>query len=437
MSIEVSANGDLDIQLMDTDTKKCLTGYACVQDKPSTMTQEGMSIYFSGDDRDDPVIEKVSTVSTITRDLTVNVSAYKSALGTIKYEYGHINPCPNPRPGCSPCSSYPCPPKTRPKCDGSPHVTCEPTCDTTQFEEDVVQTMLVDFRQHVEESQLVINSKINDVSTCNSDMASAVPQDEEGLAQFNKISSEVSVCEGHLAALHTEEASCKATMTTMMSTKSTDCSGLSIESMHAETCSSLCAIKDGETALQYISRLKVHYEELEAAYELKTNSCNSSSTAYMSTTMSCQSKTEDVVAMSAKCATIKQQKCVAGKEFATKSIQTCKTYDQCYGRGVSAYEALQSGMEAEEAKRQRAWASIQNLKCILKHWNGQGNLCQAVQAGNQCKDGIPEAPHVQFTSVPAKMKCTVLPDPCAPEGPTETEAAPAAPTGTEAAPDQA
>mmetsp|Transcript_82412 Transcript_82412/g.145389 ORF Transcript_82412/g.145389 Transcript_82412/m.145389 type:complete len:574 (-) Transcript_82412:209-1930(-) len=417
LSIEVTADGDLDIQLMDTATRKCLTGYACIQNESSTMEQYGMLISFTGDDRIAPVTERVSTNDRITRMLTVNVSAYKTATGTINYKYGAINPCPNPRPGCSACNSYPCPAKTKPKCNGGSRVTCEPTCDTTKFEKEVIETMLADFRHHVEENQLQVNAKINEVSTCNSDMASAIAEDAEGVSQVSNISSELAVCEGHLEALRTEEVSCKATMTAMME-RNTACSDLSAKAMHTEAaCSSSCATKDGESALEYVSRLKAHYEKLEAEYQIQTKACENHTFLYTATTVLCQAKAEEIVTMSAKCAALRQQKCVAGKEQATKSIQTCKTYNKCYARGAKGYEDLLASLTADEANRQKHWASIQNFKCILKSWTGKGNLCQAVQAKNQCRGGIPTAPHVDFPPVAAKMKCTVLEDPCTSESP--------------------
>jgi len=92
IAISIEANIDADIKLSPMGNGRCFAGYGCMLGSAGTATVEGMQIYFSGDDRTNPVTETV-TVDHALEPMRLQVASYRVGSGNIVYSWDGIDPC--------------------------------------------------------------------------------------------------------------------------------------------------------------------------------------------------------------------------------------------------------------------------------------------------------------------------------------------------------
>lgn len=126
IDIKLEADADLDLRLFDAaQPNQCIYGYGCTNAREIVNDYEGLTIAFSGDDTRAPVIEYINVTGVTHKAFVLFVKAYANTVGTVSWRYGTMDSCPDPKPGCSLCSSYDlCPSPQIPRCDGTAAVAC-------------------------------------------------------------------------------------------------------------------------------------------------------------------------------------------------------------------------------------------------------------------------------------------------------------------------
>jgi len=81
--LTLTASGDADFVLSTTDGT-CLVGYDCVFSTGGTTEISGMSIWFSGDSRRDPVVEEIVISPPTTEELVIYVQSWDSLEATFE-----------------------------------------------------------------------------------------------------------------------------------------------------------------------------------------------------------------------------------------------------------------------------------------------------------------------------------------------------------------
>ena len=85
---------------------------------------EGMTMTFSGDDRDAPVVETI-TIDVVTQALSLFVKSYETTDGVVTYSWDATEPCDFDNFGCRSCDDYAgCKDGLSPVCDGDHFVEC-------------------------------------------------------------------------------------------------------------------------------------------------------------------------------------------------------------------------------------------------------------------------------------------------------------------------
>jgi hypothetical protein len=135
--IGLSANVDLDVQVLDSQNNFCAVGFgcwaeaACRSESDFCYNYRGMEVYFSGDDDHVPVNEMVKIRGELTRTLKFDVLAWATGEGNATYSYSSFLPCPDIAPGCTKCEDYTGCLDGIPVCNGTHHVQCMTTTTTT------------------------------------------------------------------------------------------------------------------------------------------------------------------------------------------------------------------------------------------------------------------------------------------------------------------